>query len=158
MNAHRKRSAHRWWGGALFVVVAVLAMPLSACGDDEGGGGSTPSQDPAALEGVTWILTQYIAADGTQQIVNVGVNAEFDGSTISGNSGCNTYSGSYTATGSDISFGPIATTQMACAANEMAVETQYLKLLSEAATFEISGRSMSMSNADGTPTLGFMKG
>jgi len=34
-------------------------------------------------------------ADGNTQIVDIGVNAELDGSTISGVSGCNSYNASY---------------------------------------------------------------
>jgi heat shock protein HslJ len=155
----RTRRQHR---GSSFLLVAVpvalLAVILPACGGGDGGGSSSASQDPAALEGQSWILTQYLAPDGTTQIVESGVNAEFVSGKVSGSSGCNTYNGSYEATGNTITFGAIATTQMACAPDKMATEAQYLKLLGEATTYEISGRSMSMSNADGTPTLQFSQG
>ena len=155
----RIRAAFPRWGlAAVIVPVALFAALLPACGGNDSGGSGSASQDPAALEGASWVLTQYIAADGTQQIIDIGVNAKFDGSNVSGSSGCNTYHGSYTATGNKISFGQLASTQMACPGDVMAVETQYLKLLSEAATYEISGVSMSMSNAGGTPTLQFSKG
>jgi heat shock protein HslJ len=140
----------------------LLVVLLPACGGDDDGGGdggsAAASQDPSALEGKSWILTQYLGVDGSTQIVNEGVNAEFDGSTISGKSGCNSYNGPYTATGNEISIGNLASTQMACAEDVMAVEARYLQLLGEAATWEISGRSMSMAGADGTPTLQFMQG
>jgi heat shock protein HslJ len=145
-----------------FVPFLLLVVLLPACGgDDEGGGdGGTgaASQDPAALEGKDWVLTQYLAADGTTQVVEIGVSAKFDGTTVSGSSGCNSYHGGYTATGNEISIGDLAGTMMACEDDVMAVETRYLDLLKNAATFEISGRSMSMAGADGTPTLQFMEG
>jgi heat shock protein HslJ len=149
------RPARAW---VLFPLL-VLAIALPACGgDDEGSSGSGSEQDPAALEGVSWILTQMLSPAGQTQIVGVGVSAEFDGTTITGNSGCNRYNASYEASGDEISFGPIAGTKMACGEPESSTETQYLHLLDSVATYEVSGRSMSMNDADGTPVLQFMQG
>jgi heat shock protein HslJ len=86
------------------------------------------------------------------------VSASFDGTTISGNAGCNSYHASYEASGSEISFGPVAGTKMACPEAESSTEARYLQLLEGVATFETSGRSMSMSDSDGTPVLQFMQG
>ena len=87
------------------------------------------------------------------------MSAEFDGTTISGNSGCNSYHASYEATGSEISFGPIAaTTKKICPEDEQSTEDRYLQLLAEIGSFEVSGRSMSMNDQDGTPVLQFMQG
>ena len=135
----------------LVALVLPLAAMLPACGDDEPSG-------PEALEGVSWILTQFVAEDGSTQIVDVGVSAEFDGSTISGVSGCNRYNASYEASGDEISFGPIAGTQMACPEPQMSVETRYVQLLESVATFEVEGRAMSMTDGEGTPVLQFSQG
>ena len=144
---------------AVSVCLLVSAFALAACGGDDGGGGSgSDTQDPAALEGKTWILTQMLTAGGGTAIVDVGVSAEFDGKTISGNSGCNSYNASYEASGSEISFGPIAATQKACPGPEADTENRYLQLLDGVASFEVSGRSMSMNDADGTPVLQFSQG
>jgi heat shock protein HslJ len=142
----------------IVVPIALLGVFLPACGGDDGGGSDSASQDPAALEGKAWVLTQYLGADGSTVIADEGVSATFADGQVSGPSGCNTYNASYEASGTTISFGPIASTQMACGDDAMALEAQYLKLLGEATTYEISGRSMSMSNADGTPTLQFSQG
>ena len=141
------------------IPLALLASALPACGGDEGGGSNTgAAQDPADLEGKSWILTQMLDANGDTQIVDVGVSASFDGSAISGTSGCNQYNASYEATGNEISFGPLAGTQMACPPDEMAVEARYTELLGQIATFEVSGRSMSMADGEGTPVLQFSEG
>lgn len=142
---------------ALVAALIVLGLALAACGGDDGDDGGA-AQDPADLVGPSWILTQYIAENGDTEIVEVGVNASFDGSAISGISGCNTYNASYEATGGEISFGPIALTQMACPELEMSVEARYLQLLETVATFEVEGRSMSMADGEGTPILQFMQG
>ena len=144
-------SGRRPRGAWLLVVAVPFTTTLAACGD----GGSS---GPEALEGVTWILTQFVAEDGSTEIVQVGVNAEFDGSTISGTSGCNRYNASYEASGNEISFGPIAGTKMACPEPQMSVEARYLQLLESVATFEVEGRAMSMSDGEGTPVLQFSQG
>jgi heat shock protein HslJ len=131
--------------------VLPLALLLSACGDDEPSG-------PEALEGQTWVLTQFVAEDGSTEIVDVGVDAEFDGESIAGTSGCNRYNGPYETSGNEISFGPIAGTQMACPEPQMTVEARYLQLLESVATFEVEGRAMSMSDGEGTPVLQFSQG
>jgi len=144
-------------GRVAILPFVVVVLAFAACGGDEGSG-SDGSQDPAALEGKSWILTQMLTAGGQTQIVDVGVSASFDGTAISGDSGCNSYHASYEASGNEISFGPIAGTQMACPEAESSTEARYLQLLQGVATFETSGRSMSMSDADGTPVLQFMQG
>ena len=139
--------------------LVLLAFAFAACGGDDGGSGSDGgTQDPAALEGESWILTQMLTAGGQTEIVQTGVSAQFDGSTISGNAGCNSYNASYEATGSEISFGPIAATKKICPEDEQSTEDRYLQLLAEIGSFEVSGRSMSMNDTDGTPVLQFMQG
>jgi heat shock protein HslJ len=139
--------------------LVLLALAFAACGGDDGGSGSDGgTQDPAALEGESWILTQMLTAGGQTEIVQTGVSAQFDGSTISGNAGCNAYHASYEATGSEISFGPIAATKKICPEDEQSTEDRYLQLLAEIGSFEVSGRSMSMNDTDGTPVLQFSQG
>ena len=139
--------------------LVVLAFAFAACGGDDGGSGSDGgTQDPAALEGESWILTQMLTAGGQTEIVQTGVSAQFDGTTIRGNAGCNSYNASYEASGSEISFGPIAATKKICPEDEQSTEDRYLQLLAEIGSFEVSGRSMSMNDTDGTPVLQFMQG
>lgn len=145
------RPARAW----LLVPLLVLAFALPACGSDDEG---STEQNPADLEGVSWILTQMTTVGGQTQIVDVGVNAQFDGSTISGNSGCNQYHASYEAQGSSISFGPIAGTMKLCGEPENGTETRYLQLLGDVGSYRISGRSMSMNDQSGTPVLQFSQG
>jgi heat shock protein HslJ len=143
---------------AIVLPFVLVASAFSACGGDEGSGSDPGTQDPAALEGESWILTQMLTAGGQTQIVEVGVSAGFDGSTISGNAGCNSYHASYEASGGDISFGPIASTKKICPEDEQSTEDRYLQLLAEIGSYEVSGRSMSMNDTDGTPVLQFMQG
>ena len=139
--------------------LVVLTFAFAACSDDDDGSGSDGgAQDPAALERESWILTQMQTVGGQTQTVQVPVSAEFDGSTISGTSGCNSYHASYEATASEISFGPIAATMKICLEDEQSTEDRYLQLLADIGSFEVSDRSMSMNDQDGTPVLQFMQG
>jgi heat shock protein HslJ len=145
---------------AIVVPLVLVASAFSACGGDDEGTGSSDggAQDPAALEGESWILTQMLTAGGQTEIVQTRVSAQFDGTTISGKAGCNSYHASYEASGSDISFGPIAATKKLCPEDEQSTEDRYLHLLAEIGSYEVSGRSMSMNDSDGTPVLQFMQG
>jgi len=143
---------------AIAVSLVAFGLVLAACGGDDGSGSDGDTQDPAALQGEAWILTQMLTAGGQTEIVDVGVNASFDGTTISGVSGCNRYNASYEATGAQISFGPIAGTKMACPEPESSTEARFLQLLEGVASYEVDGRAMSMNDADGTPALQFMQG
>ena len=138
---------------AILLPLVLVASALAACGGDEGSSSDPGTQDPTALEGESWILTQMLTAGGQTEVVQTGVSAQFDGSTISGTAGCNTYNASYEADGSEISFGPIAATKKICPEDEQSTEDRYLQLLAEIGTFEVSGRSMSMNAQDGTPVL-----
>ena len=140
------------------IILPLVAFAFAACGGDEGSSSDPGTQDPASLEGYSWILTQMLTAGGQTQIVEVGVSAGFDGSTISGSAGCNSYHASYEASGGDISFGPIAATKKVCPEAEQSTEDRYLQLLAEIGSYEVSGRSMSMNDTDGTPVLQFMQG
>jgi putative lipoprotein len=61
---------------------------------------------------------------------------------VSGFAGCNTFSGSYTTDGSTLTWGPLATTKMACQRPGSAVESDYLAALSgvDAWAIEPDGR------------------
>lgn len=56
---------------------------------------------------------------------------------VSGFAGCNTFSGSYTTQGSTLTWGPLATTKMACQRPGSAVESDYLAALSAVNAWKI---------------------
>jgi heat shock protein HslJ len=103
----------------------------------------------ADLEGTTWTLTAYGDAENLQ-LVSPGVvlTAYFgtDGK-ITGESGCNNFSSSFTLNGDQIFIQPIISTQMACA-NGMEMESNYLVMLNSASSYEILGRNLSITTQD----------
>lgn len=111
---------------------------------DEGGAMQVTAQraEPVTLTGHPWNVLNV--NNGKEAVVSLvagtTITLEFgtDGH-VSGNSGCNTYTGSYTVDGSNLKVGPLASTRMACAdpAGVMEQEQQFLQALEKAATFDI---------------------
>lgn len=105
------------------------------------------------LAGSNWEVTAY--NNGNQAVVGVlegtTLTASFgeDGS-LSGNSGCNQYTGTYKVDGSQITIGPLASTMMMCSdpAEVMDQEAQFLAALQSAASYEIEGNVLQLRTAD----------
>ena len=109
------------------------------------------SQD---LSDTSWDVIAY--NNGKQAVTSVllgsTITANFgaDG-TVSGNSGCNKYNGTYKATGDQIKIGALASTRMACAnpAGIMEQEALYLAALETASTYKVEGTSVELRTKDG---------
>lgn len=102
----------------------------------------------------TWNAIMYNnGSSGIASVVGVAITAQFGpNGQVSGFSGCNDYSGTYTV-GQDgtVKMGPITATQKTCdqPANVMQQESQYLAALQSAATFQVQGSSLTAQNANG---------
>lgn len=111
------------------------------------------AQPPASLSDNTWLVTSYNS--GGQAIVGVisgmRLTAVFtpDGM-VSGNGGCNSFSGTYTTSGNNITIGPLASTMMACQEDVMQQEAAYLAALQSAATYQLMGDTLELYTADGS--------
>ncbi len=107
------------------------------------------------LEGEEW---QLIAFGGEDMVVyqpDVAViTATFADGRLSGNAGCNSYGGEYTAAGNTLILSPIASTRMACAdENVMAAENSYLTALASASEYAIEGNLLTITYAAGQLTF-----
>lgn len=108
---------------------------------------------PIALEGTLWILSGY--NNGKNAVVSVlngsEITAQFSEGNISGSAGCNNYNAGYEVDGDRITIGPAASTRMFCGEPEgiMDQESDYLKALEMAATFEIKSDSLQMYDETG---------
>ncbi len=109
------------------------------------------AQPQSAISDHPWLVTAYNS--GNQAVVGVisgmRLTAVFaaDG-TVSGNGGCNSFSGAYTTDGNAITIGPLASTMMACAEDVMQQEAAYLAALQSAATYQVMGDTMQLRTAD----------
>jgi heat shock protein HslJ len=108
--------------------------------------------------GITWRLFSYSNGKGgtTYVVGDQPVTALFraDGQ-VTGSSGCNQYTATYTATGSSIKVTPGMTTLMACAPAVMDQENSYLTLLSTTATYSQSGDTLLFYDSMGTLVLAY---
>ncbi len=82
-----------------------------------------------------WTVTRIAGAapvEGTE--VTLGFDAE---GRVAGSGGCNRFTGSYEITGEGMSFGPAASTRMACPAEIMAQEQAFFTALGQVISFDI---------------------
>lgn len=118
---------------------------------------ATPLVSPRTLVG-TWVLKSYTDGKGgaVPVLSSAPVNAKFqqDGS-LSGSSGCNQYSTTYSTSGESISISAAASTMMACEPAVMVQETAYLTLLPKAGKFVIYGDSMTLYDTTGAVLLSY---
>jgi hypothetical protein len=82
-----------------------------------------------------------VSIGDTPAIEGAGAGLTFDsGGNVSGSTGCNSISGSYALDGSALTFGPLATTRMACEDALMAQEAAVLEALAGVSGWEIGRR------------------
>lgn len=125
-----------------FVSLIVGIMILAACT-------SSGAQQGGDLTGKVWALTEL---KGNPPVAGTGIFAEFtaDGK-VAGSAGCNRYNGTYTVSGSNITFSsPMASTMMMCEQAVMDQESAYLKALGEAKTFAVKGDQLTLTGGDGS--------
>ena len=145
---------------SLHAVLIVAVAMMAACGSDSGGSGSastgsTPSSaastgtDP--LDGTTWKLD--VAGLEVPGANAVAPTISFSSSTVSGSSGCNTFTGGYTVSGATLTIGQLASTQKACGPAETAVETAVLTRLGKVAGFTVAGDKLTLTDASGATLL-----
>ena len=121
---------------SLVGLAAILAM--AGCGDDDGGAAAgAPS-----FEDVPWAH-------------EAGPSAMFSGGTVSGSTGCNRYTASYTQAGDALEIGEIATTNMACAPPADQAEREFLASFERVAGWRVEGGELALDDGDGDELLRF---
>jgi heat shock protein HslJ len=127
----------------LFVITASL---LTACS------GKTST----SLAG-DWKLVSYgSAANPTTADPNTDTSLTFESDgKLNGNVGCNSFNSDFQADGNAITFGPIASTMMACADPMMAQEGAVFTVFTDSATFKIDSDLLTITSADGATAVVF---
>ncbi|MEN6343611.1 MAG: META domain-containing protein [Methanospirillum sp.] len=119
-----------------------------------------PGTVSAPLVGTTWRLAGF-ADNATARSALAGPNATLlfssDGR-LSGTTGCNDVSGTYTTNGNALSIGPLAVTERACADSAAAArERDLLAALGVATAYAIQGDRLIISDAAGSRTVEFVR-
>ena len=130
--------------------VAPVVFLIAACAAD-------PYREPPPapipeLAGTQWTVTSI---DGRNAVRAEALTADFgvDGR-VSGDSGCNHFSGSYIQNGSTVRFGELLSTRRACtAANRQHQEDRMLDILSGTTTVRIVRDELRLKGADGSLTF-----
>jgi putative lipoprotein len=107
-----------------------------------------------SLTDTNWILVSYGDPAAPQAVPeDTVITAVFstDGM-LSGFSGCNQYSASYTVQEQQLTLGPVAMTQMACSTG-MEMEQAYLSTLGTAQQYAISGLKLTVTYNQGAGVL-----
>ncbi len=107
---------------------------------------------PSGSEALTgdWSVTSFYTGNALESPVGADLTAKFTSDAVSGNGGCNTFSGGVKVDGTDITIGPLASTMMACTDTAVGTqEQQYLQALELAKTFEVLGDRLSLFRSDG---------
>ncbi len=112
---------------------------------------STPILDQVReLQNTTWYLISY---ETLTAIPGSNPTAFFatDGSTVSGTTGCNEYSGAYSAQqGNQLAISGFSTTRAACASDALTKQEEtFLRLLPAAVSYAVSGTQLQIVTVDG---------
>lgn len=109
----------------------------------------------SSLEGVSWSLDSYLNVEGMTVCLlpYTEITATFGSGAVSGSGGCNSYRGSYVTDGEKINVSGVLSTLMFCYDNISAQESEYLMNLQKAATYNISGNLLRMSDSNGSVIL-----
>jgi len=125
----------------LTLTLLALTFLLTACGGRS-----------ASLTGVTWKLVSY-GPPAAQVAAVPGVPTSLifaDDGTVGGTMGCNQFGGDYETSGDRLTFGPLASTLMACEHALMSQEGALFAILSGTVTYQVDGTRLTIKAEDGT--------
>lgn len=109
-----------------------------------------------------WVAIGYLVPEREafmSAIVDTTLTATFaEDGTVSGSSGCNTFTGSYESEGRTLAVGPFASTKMLCSQPEgvMEQEASYLAALQSAVAYDVRGRTLTLYDAEGRRAVDFV--
>jgi heat shock protein HslJ len=107
------------------------------------------------LDGREWTLASM---GGSAPVAGSSVTLNFEQGNASGSAGCNQYRGPYTANGSSLVFGAIASTKRACVEDERnAQETAYLDALSRVKSFRATTDRLVLADTAGATLLEYSR-
>lgn len=134
----------------LTVICAIILVGLQSCSCKKG------AEAVAELSTGSWELEQMHgeSIDPGEFAKIPALNFDKAESRISGNSGCNSMSGSYTINEDKITFGPIAQTKMAC---QGAGEGKFMTLFNSVQKFKLQGDKLNLYDGNGSKVLCFKK-
>jgi heat shock protein HslJ len=107
----------------------------------------------------SWEATGYYTGSAITSVIGGStLTADFTAKEVQGESGCNTFGGSYEINGQTIKLGPLRSTLKACTDPALQTqEQQYTAALEMSTTFLVSGDLLELFRADGGIAATFQK-
>lgn len=133
------------------LTILVIALAISACTAAQN------TEEPSAPVSIlgAWKLTASGPANNpvpAVEGVEAGLTFNEDG-TVTGTSGCNGLGGDYSVEGDQITFGEFVSTLMACDDPIMAQEEVAHRVMTDTATYQIEGDTLTITNNDNVLVL-----
>jgi heat shock protein HslJ len=107
----------------------------------------------STLAGTSWTATGINNGNGAveskegTELVTITFNED---GTVNGKSACNNYTGTYTTDDAGaVTFGPLASTMMACEDNLMQIEAEFNAAMAKVTTYQIEGSALTLRDAEG---------
>ena len=127
------------------IAVVIVLVALTGCSSSAG----LQSPSGGTLTGQVWALTDL---GGKAPLQDTGLTIQFNSDgTVGGSSGCNQYSGNYTASGSSLTINtPLASTMMMCAQPVMVQESAYQAALGTVKAYTVSGDKLTLFGPNNT--------
>lgn len=121
-----------------------LALIVAGCSSVSAGFDASPS-----LDGSAWLLSDL---PGKVLVPESSSTLQFAAGRASGSDSCNRFGGAYTQDKSALSFGQLASTQMACAPGLMEQASAVTAALTATRSYRISAGTLELLGADGKAT------
>jgi heat shock protein HslJ len=110
----------------LAALIFAASVALAGCGPT--------GELPSTLGGTTWVATQI---SGQAPVAGREPSITFDGDRISGNAGCNGFSGRFRIEGSTIAIQDLGSTAMGCPEPAASMERMFLNALGGASSIQV---------------------
>lgn len=129
------------------VLFSLCMLVVLASSARAGSGSSSPEGE--------WRLVSYgDAANPTPAAMGVDTTITFaSNGQVMGNVGCNSFSGDYAVSDSQITFDPLISTLMACEDPIGTQEAEVFRVFTETVNFQISGDTMTITTPDGNSAV-----
>ncbi len=135
--------------GTLLTILVILAALLMV------GTGPAAAGPEAALTGTYWravTIDDNLAAQlPKKREAHILFSAE--GKRVSGSTGCNRFTGTFTQTGDSLKFSPLAITKMACPPALDAQERDFLAALNATSALHLAGNILELKDTSGKVRL-----
>src|SRR5262245_28127358 len=127
---------------AALAALAMMLVPLAACGSDDDGGGGAPTR--ADLDGKTYSSTEVTGDDLVEQST---ITLAFETGMMAVRAGCNTQTAEYEVADGTLRWtGPAASTRMACSPQLEEQDRWLAGLFTDGMTALLDGSALSLAN------------